>query len=170
MTIANTRSQTYTVADIRKVVESFAAVYSMIAQSTGLETRESVARVVHDLQQFADDGYLVEVLIMLKDSAGNKLNAVVFRPSTNAHGWTSERPGGDFWPATPGGTLYVRAIIADTWWNKSDQVKSDYIAANSMNYPWTRGTADLSTASMNTSTGQRFSSNGYGWAGTNYSN
>jgi hypothetical protein len=169
MTTANTRTQTYTVADIRKVVESFAAVYSMIAQSSKLHTRDFVARTVSDLQQFATDGYLVEVLIMLKDSAGNKLNAVTFRPSTNANGWTSDRPSSDLWPETPGGSLYVLATVNNAWSSKTDQQKLDYISANGLNFPWGSNTEDLSTAGMNSTAGQRFASNGYGWLSTNFS-
>lgn len=169
MTTANTRTQTYTVADIRKVVESFAAVYSMIAQSTKLHTRDHVARTVSDLRQFATDGYLVEVLIMLKDSAGNKLNAVTFRPSDNAQGWTSDRPSSGLWPETAGGSLHVLATVNGAWSNKTDQQKADYISANGLNFPWGSNTTDLSTAGMNATTGQRFASNGYGWSGTNFS-
>jgi len=170
MTTVNTRTQTFTVADIRKVIENFAAVFSMIGQSTGLRTRDSVERTVFDLQNFANDGYLIKVLIMLKDAGGNKLNAVIFRPSTNAHGWTSDRPASQDWPETLDGTLYVLATFSDAWWTKTDQEKASYVAARGLNSPWNRSTEDLSTAGMASSAGQQFASNGYGWSSVNYRN
>jgi len=170
MSNSNTGTKTFTVADIRKVVENFAADYSMIGQSTGLRTRTQVERDVADLQAFAEDGCLVSVRVMLKDAAGNKVNAAVYRPNTNAAGWTSDRPGNALWPETLGGSLYITATLSDAWWEKSETQKANYVAARGLHSGWGRTTVDTSVAGMSSSSGQRYASNGYGWERTNYSN
>ena len=68
-----TQTTTFTLADVRKVVNNFGADYFMIGQSTGLRSRAQVAETVGDLILFADEGYLLEVVIILWDSQGNKV-------------------------------------------------------------------------------------------------
>lgn len=56
-----TQTTTFTVVDIRRVVENFAADFAMIGTATGLRTRDEVASTVQDLGLFAELGYLVEI-------------------------------------------------------------------------------------------------------------
>jgi len=105
MTATATQTTTFTVADIRKVVENFAADFSMMAQATGLWSRESVAEVVYDLRVFAEYGYLVSVSVILRDAGGNKIRAAVYSVSEAASSWKSEQPGNNLWPKTVGGSL-----------------------------------------------------------------
>ena len=48
MTVTATRTNTFTVVDVRKVIDNFAADYVMIGQSTGLRSRTIVDRDVAD--------------------------------------------------------------------------------------------------------------------------
>ena len=168
MSSTATASITYTVADIRKVVENFAADFSMMAVSTGLRSRENVANTVSDLQRFAEDGYLLDVTLILKDAAGNKVRAASYKVSDSASGWNSDRPGNSLWPQTPGGILWVLANLSSQWWSKTSAEKDEYRQKRGLNSPWDPTTEDLSLAGLAVTSGQRYASNGYGWQRTNY--
>jgi hypothetical protein len=168
MSQTSTHTTTYTVADVRKVVESFAADFSMMAQATGLRTRESVANTVSDLRTFAEHGYLIDVRLILKDATGKYLRGAVYTVSQAAVGWVSNRPGGNLWPRTPGGQLQVVAAIAAAWWEKTDLEKGVFIAKYGLHSAWDLTTEDTSFAGLASSQGQRYASNGYGWERTNY--
>jgi hypothetical protein len=103
MSSTGTQTTTYTVVDVRKVVANFAADFSMMAQATGLRTRESVANAVSDLRTFAELGYLIDVLLVLKDASGKQIRGAIYRVSQAAAGWVSDRPGGNLWPRTAQG-------------------------------------------------------------------
>ncbi len=89
MSSTGTQSTTFTAVDIRKVVDNFAADFSMMAQSTGLRTRESVASVISDLKVFAEKRYLVKVTLVLKDSAGKQIRGARYEVSEAATGWST---------------------------------------------------------------------------------
>lgn len=57
MSSTETISQTYTIADIGKVIDCFAADLDMISQSSGLLTRDSVKNIASDVKAFAQSGY-----------------------------------------------------------------------------------------------------------------
>lgn len=168
--MTGTRTTTYTVADVRKVVENFAADYSMMAQATGLETRETVAKVASDLRVFAENDYLIAVRLFLLDNNGNKLRVASYQVSASAVGWRSDDPGGDLWPKTPGGSLRVLTTFTDEWWGKSDAEKVAFAKKEGLHYPWSAASWDTSLDGLQSSAGQKYASNGYGWERTNYSN
>lgn len=168
MSATGTQTNTYTVADVRKVVDNFAADFSMMAQATGLRSRESVAETVSDLKIFAEYGYLINVKLVLKDAAGTQIRGAAYTVSDAASGWTSERPGGNLWPRTPGGALKVVAALNDDWWAKTSDQKAAFIDRHSLNNPWEVTTEDTSFSGLSASAGQKYASNGYGWDRTNY--
>lgn len=169
MSSIGTQTTTYTVADIRKVVENFAADFSMMSQATGLRSRENVAETVYDLKMFAEYGYLVSVTLILKDKDGNKIRAAVYKVAESATGWVSEQPGNNLWPRTPGGSLYVLATLTNTWWNMMGSGKDAFIKNNALHGKWDLSTADNSLSGLSSSAGQKYASRGYGWERTNYS-
>ena len=169
MSSTGTQTTTYTVADIRKVVENFAADFSMMAQATGLRTRESVAAVVSDLNKFAEHDYLVAVTLFLLDKDGNKLRVAVYKVADSAVGWKSDAPGNNLWPRTEGGSLWVLGTLTDAWWNKTESDKDAFIKNNGLNSPWSKTEKDTSLSGLTSSAGQKYASNGYGWERTNYS-
>ena len=168
MSLTATRTNTYTVADIRKVVDNFAADFSMMAQATGLRTRESVAATVSDLKILAEKGFLIDVSLYLFDKEGNKIRATQYKVSDSASGWQSERPGNNLWPRTEGGSLKVLGNVSSAWWNMSDDARKAFIRDNGMNHPWSPATWDTSLTGLASSQGQKYASNGYGWERTNY--
>jgi len=164
-----TQTTTFTVADIRKVVENFAADFSMMSQSTGLRSRENIAKVVYDLRMFAEYGYLISVDLILKDKDRNKIRAAVYKVSQSASGWVSEEPGNSLWPRTPGGSLSVMATLTSEWWNKTNTAKETFIKNQALNSSWDLTTENTSLSMLTASAGQRYASRGYGWERTNYS-
>lgn len=169
MSLTQTQTTTYTVADIRKVVDNFAADFSMMAQSTGLRTRENVAEVVSDLKIFAENGYLVRVTVFLQDKDGNKLRAADYKASDSAAGWNSDRPGNNLWPRTTDGVLWVLATLSNSWWQKTDSDKESFVKNQGLYNAWTKTDKDTSMIGLSSSAGQKYASNGYGWQRTNYS-
>ena len=159
---------TYTVADIRKVVDNFAADFSMMSQATGLHTRESVASIVSDLKIFAEHSYLVEVTLILYDKAGNKIRAAVYKVAQAATGWVTDRPGNNLWPRTEGGILYVLGTLTNSWAAKTEAERLVFIRDRGLNHPWGATDKDTSLSALASSAGQKYASNGYGWQRTNY--
>ncbi|SRR6266568_1124169 len=168
MTSTGTHTTTYTVADIRKVVDNFAADFSMIAQATGLYSRENVAWVVSDLKIFAEYRYLINVNLILKDGTGQQVRAAVYRVFESAIGWSSERPGNNIWPRMANGSLTVVATFTSAWWNKTLPEKSLFMTTTGLHNSWGPTTEDTSFRGLTPTSGQRYASNGYGWQRTNY--
>lgn len=168
MSATGTQTTTFTAVDIRKVVNNFAADFSMMAQATGLRTRESVANCISDLKIFAEKGYLIRVTLILKNADGEKIRGAVYKVSESASGWTSERPGNNLWPKTPGGSLKVIGTLAQKWWEQTDADKQAFIDSNGLHSSWDLTDEDLSFTGMTRTQGQRYASNGYGWERDNY--
>lgn len=169
MNSIGTNTQTYTNVDIRKVIDNFAADFSMMAQSTGLLSRESVAEVVYDLKILAEYKYLVDVKLILKDKDSNKIRAAVYKPSESAIGWNSDRPGNNLWPRIPDGFFSVIATLTQAWWSKTDTDKETFIKDTGLYNSWAQTKEDISLYGLNSSAGQKYASGGYGWERMNYS-
>lgn len=160
MTISNTYSTTHTIVDIGKVLDHFAADFDMIAQSTGLRTRENVKDTCEDIKAMAVYGYLQEANVYLKDANGEIIRAAKYQVSTNAALWTSQRPGNSLWSRTPGGQLNVHVIYGPTWWQLSESQRQSFKAKLRRNW----GTADLDTSFpvLSRYSDRDYVSNGYG--------
>lgn len=169
MSSTGTQTQTFTSADIRKVVDFFAADFAMKAESTGLWTVSEVQSTVADIKIFAENRYLVEITLILRDKEGNELRGSKYRVSESASGWTSEQPGNALWPRTPNGKLSVTATLSDTWWNLKEGGQATFKERAGMQHAWGVTTDDTSLSKLTASTGQRYSSRGYGLERTNYS-
>jgi hypothetical protein len=100
-------THTYTRADIRRVVNEIAADLDMIAESSGVLTRDEVNDYVADLVTFAQEEYLSEVHISLRNRFGVEVRATRYCFSRAASGWQTQLPGNNLWPRTPGGTIEV---------------------------------------------------------------
>lgn len=166
MSSTGTQTRTYTVADIRKVVDKFAADYVMISQSTGLPV--GAAETVADLKIFAELGYLIDVTLYLLDKDGNKLQVAVYKVSEATVGSTSDRPGNNLWPRTTDGSLRVVATVTNAWFEKTDEEKAAFVKKYGLYSSWGITTMDTSLVGLNSSSGQKYASNGYGWERTNY--
>lgn len=168
MSTTGTQTQTYTVVDIRKVLDHFAADFTMISQATGLWSSASVANTVSDLKQFAEAGYLTRINLILKDKAGTVIKAVVYEVAGSAVGWTSERPGNNLWPRTPDGALKLIADLNQQWWAMQDAGRENFVKTHSLLSNWPVSNEDTSFTGLTASSGQRYASNGYGLARQNF--
>ena len=106
MSYTETESQTYTIADIGKVIDSFAADLDMNAQSTGLLSRDTVRRYASDVKTMAQSGYLQEANIVLHNRDGVVIRAAKYEVIMGTVA-AAQRPGNNLWPRTTGGDLSV---------------------------------------------------------------
>lgn len=158
----STYSSTYTVADVRRVLGSFAADFAMMVATAGLSAdwpRNLIDQMVADLVDFADHGYIAEVHVSLW-SGGTELRAARYTPSTFASGWTNDRSGGCIWPRTPSGTITVIAVYSDEWTHASDSDKSAF--KGRLQLTWAPSDVDVSHLGLAQSQDRRYASNGFG--------
>lgn len=157
-----TQTRTYTLVDIRRVLADFAADLAMIGQATGLRSRQSVAETVGDLVEFAGAGYLLAIDVILTDATGREVRAAKYTVSTNAAGWTSQRPGDNLWPRPPGGRLQVIATLSNDWWALDESGQAEMRKRLGIAGAWHRTTSDTSHRGMTVAVDRRYASNGFG--------
>jgi hypothetical protein len=158
----STATYTKTVADVRNVLNSFAADFSMKAQSTGLRERADVERTVEDLIAFANAGYLDSIALSLRDASGKEIRGGRYVVSNSAIGWTNDLPGDNLWPRTPGGTLTLTAVMSEEWHKLSPQSQADAQQKIGIKGQWPTTTADISFSGLNSSQDRQYASNGFG--------
>ena len=157
-----TRTTTYTVTDVRRVLASFAADYGMIAQATGTHSRTHVAETVADLTIFAEAGYLTEINVVLLDAAEKQLHAARFTISTAAATWANQEPGNNLWLRIPGARLRIIATLNNAWWKMTEAERARFRERTGLVGAWSLTTLDTSYAGMSKSIDRRYASNGYG--------
>jgi Bacterial HORMA domain family 1 len=157
---AETELVTFTIADIAKVIDCFAADLDMNAQSTGLLTRELVKQYAADVKVMAQSGYLLEANIVLRDAAGNVIRAAKYEVSTDASSLTAHRPGNNLWPRTPGGDLTVVVQYSPTWHDLTETQRT--VFRQNLRTTWSSSSTDLSFPSLSRSADRNYVSNGWG--------
>jgi Bacterial HORMA domain family 1 len=160
MTYAETISETYTVADIGKVVDCVAADLDMNAQSTGLLSRETVKSYAADVRLLAQRGYLREANIVLKNSAGVIIKAAKYEVSTDASILKAQRPGNNLWPRTPGGELSIVVQYSPKF--AALTAAQRQALAEDLGTTWSTSTTDLSFPSLTRAADRTYVSNGWG--------
>lgn len=160
MTYAESLTQTYTIADIGKVIDCFAADLDMTSQSTGLLNRYLVKQYAADVKAMAQHHYLLEANIVLKDSAGNVIRAAKYEVNTDGASLTASRPGNNRWPATPGGELSVVVRNTQKWRDLTDAQRTAFYATLSTS--WVSSNTDLSFPALTRHADRNYVSNGWG--------
>ncbi len=160
MTYAESLTQTYTIADIGKVIDCFAADLDMTSQSTGLLNRDLVKQYAADVKAMAQRGYLLEANIVLKDSAGNVIRAAKYEVNTDAASLTASRPGNNRWPATPGGELIVVVRNSQKWRDLTDAQRAAF--NGTLSTSWVSSSTDLSFPALMRHADRNYVSNGWG--------
>jgi Bacterial HORMA domain family 1 len=160
MTGTATQTSTYTAADVGKVLDCFAADFDMVAQATGLRTRENARATSEDVTRMAVHGYLKEVNVYLEDETGRIVRAAKYEVSTDAALWTAQRPGNNLWPRLPGGRLNVYVVWSDAWRRLSEARRQ--VFRETLKRPW--GTWDLDTSfpTLTRRADRDYASNNYG--------
>jgi hypothetical protein len=156
-----TQSSTYTTADVGKVVDRFTSDYHMIAQATGLRDRDHVEKVAQDVKLMAKRGYLEAVSVVLTNGSGTIVRANKYTVSTDASGWTHDRPGDNLWPRQIAGNLGVVVEYSSAWWALTDQQRSSFKNAECV-LAWTTSDVDTSFPGLSSTVDRRYASNAYG--------
>ena len=158
MSYSTTKSQTYTDADVAKVVVSVRADLKMIASSSRGLTDKEVNDYADDIETLAKAGYLEWVDIALYDDGVEK-QAVRYTTSADASGWTTNRPGGVLWPwvAEPEVQVVIRGTDAYTPEAKASMKPK-------LKNNWGPSSADTSHSSLNGTGGRNYASNSFGMA------
>jgi len=160
MSQSETKSQTYTIADIGKVIDCFAADLDMTSQSTGLLARSIVKQYAADVKEMAQKGYLAEVNIVLKTSAGTVIRAAKYEVSSDGATLTASRPGNSRWPTTPDGELSVVVRKSQKWRNLTDSQRAAF--NGTLTISWITSSTDLSFPALTRYGDRNYVSNGWG--------
>jgi hypothetical protein len=160
MSFAITQTQTYTIADIAKVIDCVAADLDMMAQSTALMTWETARRSAEDVKLLAQSGYLIEANIVLEGATGTVIRAAKYEVAGDASTLTAQRPGNNLWPRTPGGQLYVVVRYSQKWRDLTDAQRAAF--SKQLNITWSPSSTDLSFPSLTRSSDRSYVSNGWG--------
>lgn len=158
---------TYTTADVAKVVDRFAADLHMVSQATGLKSWSEIERITEDVKLMAQKAYLDRVDIVLRAAAGETIRAAEYRVSTDASGWSSDRPGNNLWPKTPSGDLSVVIFRTNTWWGLSEAQRQAF-TRDQCNIYWSPSSIDTTYAGLIGRYDRRYASNAYGVQRTVY--
>ena len=160
MSYTGTLTQTYSVADIGKVIDCIAADLDMNSQSTGLLTRDQVKSYAADVKALAQKGYLLEANIVLQDSSGAPIRAAKYEVSTDASTLTAHRPGNNLWPRTPSGQLNIVVRYSQKWRALTDAQRAAF--SQTLSAGWSPSSTDLSFPSLTRSSDRNYVSNGWG--------
>lgn len=163
----STLTSTYTTTDVGKVVDRFTADYHMIAQATQLADRAHVVDVAHDIKALAKRGYVASVSIVLRNASGAVVRANKYTVSTDASGWTSDRPGDNLWPRQIGGKLNVVISYSPAWFALTQQ-QQDAVEQAECTLSWTTSDIDTSFPGLSSTVDRRYASNAYGMERRSY--
>lgn len=159
MSFSATSTSTYTVADVAKVVDRFAADLGMAGDSTGLLTSSKVADYAADVKLLAQRAYIDRVDIVLEDAAGEPVRVAKYETSTDAGFWSVDRPGDMLWSKNQG-NLRVIVHYTDSWGDLNDQARQS--VRNECRVDWSPSKVDTAYPGMIGRTGRRYASNAYG--------
>lgn len=162
-----TSTSTYSVVDVRKVIDCFAADYDMVAQSTSLKTQQRVTDTVHDVKLLAERGYLSRVDIVLSDASGGAVRAAKYLVSTSASLWSAQRPGNTLWPRMPDGSLTVVVSYTQKW-RELGQAGQQAFQQTYLRIGWSSSSINLAYPSLTGQADRRYASNAYGVERTSY--
>jgi Bacterial HORMA domain family 1 len=156
MTQTATKTATYTVADIEKVVTRVRADLMMIGDSTGAWTPEQSRNYASDVEELAKAGYLNSVDVTLL-SGGQEVHAAKFVISTDASSWTSSRPGGVRWPRLANPRLRIILFHAPNYDEAAEKLMESKLKVN-----WTPTSEDTSHVGLSSQSGRDYASNSFG--------
>ncbi len=165
--MTTTLTQTFNRDDIRRVYASFAADYRIVAEWTELHQPSYVASTIEQIRSIAEEQYLLAVHLQLKSSAGAIREAAVYRVSTNASGWSSDRPGDLYWHTRAGDSLQVIVYYSAKWWALTPAERQAFAAVHMPG--WGTSDFDGNYGTMTSSTDRQYSSRAYGLDRTRYS-
>lgn len=165
--MTTTLTQTFNRDDIRRVYASLSAEYRIVAEWTKLHSSAFIAQTIEQLKALAEEQYLREVHLQLKSSTGAVREAAVYRVSTNATGWSSDRPGDLYWHSYTGDSLHLIVYFSEKWGALSQDERNAFAAVHMRS--WGTSDFDGSYGTMLSVSDHRYASRGYGMERTRYS-
>lgn len=149
-------TNSYTVADVEKVMRSVKADLIIIATTTKAMTEEEASSYAHDIELLAKKDYLEYADVTLMNGTF-EVRAIKYE-FQNEGATGTERPGGVTWPLTPkdkGG--WIRIHLRYT--NSSSAEKRANLP---LKISWVPSSTDTSHKDLTSSAGRGYSSNGFG--------
>lgn len=165
--MTTTLTRTFNRDDICRAYASFGADYRIVAEWTNLHSAAYVTQTTAEIKTLAEEQYLKEVHLQLRSASGAIREAVVFRVSTNASGWSSDRPGDLYWNSYAGDSLQLIVFYSQRWKDLT-QAERDLFKATHMP-GWIPSDFDGNYGPMSSSTDRRYASQAYGLERTRYS-
>ena len=165
--MTTTLTQTFNRDDIRRVYASLTADYRIVAEWTELHSSAFVAATIEQIKALADEQYMQEVHLQLKSSTGVIRQAAVYRVSTNASGWSSDRPGDLYWETYHGDSLDLIVYFSDKWRLLPNEERDAFAAIHMPN--WETSDFDGNYGAMSSVSDRRYASRAYGMERTRYS-
>lgn len=153
---SSTTTNTYTVADVEKVVRSIKADLIMIAGSTKAMTIEKAEDYAHDIELLAKNNYLAKVDVTLVSALKLEINAAIYE-FQNEDAFGTGRPGGVMWPYTSDGR--IRIILSYTEKYRMEKENANKL---SLKINWQPSYVDTSHSHLTSSGSRGYSSNGFG--------
>jgi len=163
MVSTNTTTHTYTATDIEIVVRRFAADLIMIAQSSGAISQDTAHDYAHDVELLAKNRYLRQVDLSLL-SGFTEVRAVQYVVTTAAGNLSMSRPGNVLWPRVTSPYFRITLSYNATYSEDARQGMRGKLRVN-----WTPTSADLSHATLQSTGGRDYASNGWGLQRKDYS-
>jgi hypothetical protein len=164
-----TNTNTYTIVDIRKTFENCEADIRTIARRTGKWSLDYVDNIIHDILKLAENGYLVEVSIALKDANNTVKRATKFSINESGNSNNSDRPGqNNDWENIANTHLTIYLSYSNKWDALTVQQKKDFQTNNYFRIGWTSTSDDTSFSHLNSGNAQLYANKGYELQKTNY--
>lgn len=163
-----TRTNTYTVTDIRKTFENCIADIRMIARRTEKWGLSYVDMLGKDILKLAESKYLSCVTIILKRNNTNyQLRAAKFTVNDNGNTNEGDRAGKNYdWPSDDDTYLSVVLSYTSSWHALTVDQKSNF--SNDLEINWTSTSEDLSFSHLSSDNAQLYGSKTYEVQKTNF--
>lgn len=149
-------TNSYTVADIEKVMRSVKADLIIIATTTKAMTEDEASNYAHDIELLAKKDYLKYADVTLMNGT-SEVRAIKYE-FQNEGATGTERPGGVTWPLMPkdkGGWIRIHLRYTDS---SSAEKRADL----PLKISWVPSSTDTSHKDLTSSAGRGYSSNGFG--------
>ena len=157
----NTKTNTYTVLDIRKTFESCEADIRTIARRTNKWTMDQVNIVFHDILKLAENDYLESVSITLINNITNlPVKATKFIINDLGKATDSDRAGkNNDWPDTDNTSLSAILHYTQKWHNLNSNEKDNF--KEEFKCSWSSSNINNNFPHLQQTDAQLYASNGY---------
>lgn len=159
MTQTRTKTETYTVADVKNVFENVLSDLAMIVRSTELWSSAHLQSVSEDIRLLSEAGYLRRLDIVLCDENGVTVKAHRYDVSTEASRWSNAEPRGNIWSGD-GKKLNLVIFWNDDWAALSEARQQSI--RSSLRIKWSASDVDTTYGGLASVSKLQYSSQSFG--------